>query len=80
VTLNPLKMLRRWHRDRSREVALKTLIEYQLNGVFQHGVSDEFQRGYMCALYHTWESAGYPGTAAAIAARGLVTGTWERGT
>jgi hypothetical protein len=38
------------------------------------GVNDDFQRGYVCALYWTWESAGYSETAATIAARALVEG------
>ncbi|WP_439398990.1 hypothetical protein ACRQ5Q_16720 [Bradyrhizobium sp. PMVTL-01] len=57
-----------------KEAALKASIEGQMQLCAREGCNDDFQRGYLCALYHTWQSVGYPATAASIAAEALVKG------
>jgi hypothetical protein len=64
----------RFLKDRKREKAIGRAVEDQLIACIRTGVNDDFQRGYVCALYWSWKSAGYPDTAASIAAEALVTG------
>ncbi|MES5483619.1 hypothetical protein QMZ05_12745 [Bradyrhizobium sp. INPA03-11B] len=57
-----------------KETLVRRLLEGQMQEAVRSGCNGDFQRGYVCALYHTWQSAGYPATAASIAAEALVKG------
>lgn len=69
-----IQMLRELKDRLDKEAALRQSIEGQMSGCARQGCNDDFQRGYLCALYWTWQSVGYPATAASIAAEALVTG------
>ncbi len=68
-----MNWLWKYAEGRQREMALKRSIEGQLTACIRQGVGSDFQRGYVCALYWSWKAAGYPDTAASIAAEALVT-------
>ncbi|WLA80332.1 hypothetical protein [Bradyrhizobium elkanii] len=57
-----------------KEASIKAALDVQMSGCVRYGVNDDFQRGYLCALYWTWQQVGYPSTAASIAAEAMVTG------
>lgn len=60
------------HQRRTPEQAIHDQLELIVR---QHPTSDDFQRGYLCALIWTWEQAGLQSTPITIAARAIIEAT-----
>ncbi len=58
--------------DRKRREKLEWAIQTQLQLVEEAGIKDDFQAGYVCALIHSWDSAGYPETSIPEATRKML--------